>query len=483
MGKAKNKIIFKTVSEQVLFVGITIFSSGVHFLFSVFVKAHVNPYEYGIYSSCLILQTYLSYLQFGCLNAFNRDYPQLVGAQKNKEAEAYRNTVFTFLLLSFFIVSVLLCVLLLLVGKKRELNEKYTYGLILCTILTAVTIIENFGNYRIRIDRGFKYISIVMFFELLPIIGGIWLIPIIGYYAIYITSLSSVSLGIVLYLRRAYWDIKFRIDKKLLKEIIVSGMPLLINGFIWTVVNSIDKFVILGFISTEALGIYGIAQNAFTYMVLIPSAISQLFYVMMGKEYGKTKSIRALTRVSVKFTAILAVITSFLALLAYYCLPMLVGWAMPDYLGGVPSAQILILGLSVYAATLINGNILTILKQNRVILRVSVYMCAFNLLCSIGFIAVFGKKIECVAMGTAVSYMINSIIVIYQVQKYTECRWEELFKVSVMPVCFTLLPGYMIYHLPVNKLMGLAGSILSAIVFYLLFFREYFLAEFRSKHE
>ena len=106
--------MLKIVSEQVLFVSITIFSSGVHFLFSIFVKAHVNPYEYGIYSSCLILQTYLAYLQLGCLNAFNRDYPQLVGAKKNKEAEAYRNTVFTFLLLSFVIVSVFLSALLLL---------------------------------------------------------------------------------------------------------------------------------------------------------------------------------------------------------------------------------------------------------------------------------------------------------------------------------------------------------------------------------
>ena len=475
--------MLKIVSEQVLFVSITIFSSGVHFLFSIFVKAHVNPYEYGIYSSCLILQTYLAYLQLGCLNAFNRDYPQLVGAKKNKEAEAYRNTVFTFLLLSFVIVSVFLSALLLLMGKKREFDERYTYGLVLCTMLTAITIIENFGNYRVRIDRGFTYISIVMLLELLPIIGGIWLVPIIGYYAIYITSLCSVSLGIVLYLRKAYQDIKFEIDGRLLKEIIKSGMPLLINGLIWTVVNSIDKFVILGFISTEALGIYGVAQNAFTYMVLIPSAISQLFYVAMGKEYGKTKSVRALTQVSVKFTVILAVVTSFLALLAYYCLPMLVEWVMPNYLGGVPSAQILILGLSIYAATLINGNILTILKQNRVILRVSVYMCVFNLLCSVAFISILGRKIECVALGTAISYMINSIIVIYQVQKYTECNWRELFKVSVIPVCFTLLPGYMIYYLPINKLMGLAGSILSSIIFYLMFFKEYFLAEFRSKHE
>ena len=41
----------------------------------------------------------------------------------------------------------------------------------------------------------------------------------------------------------------------------------------------------------EALGIYGIAQNAFSYMVLVPSAMSQLFYVKMGKEYGASGNI------------------------------------------------------------------------------------------------------------------------------------------------------------------------------------------------
>lgn len=108
------------------------------------------------------------------------------------------------------------------------------------------------------------------------------------------------------------------LNKSLIKMILVSGSPLLINGLIWTVVNSIDKFVILGFIDTEALGVYGIAQNAFSYMVLIPSAMSQLFYVKMGKEYGASGKIETLTDSSMNYTAILAGLTSMIALIAYF---------------------------------------------------------------------------------------------------------------------------------------------------------------------
>ena len=105
----------------------------------------------------------------------------------------------------------------------------------------------------------------------------------VGYYTIFINSILAMLIGIVFYYRYSFRDFKFVIDKDFLFNIIRSGMPLLISGLIWTVVNSIDKFVILGFINTEALGIYGIAQNAFTYMVLIPTAMSQIFYAQILK--------------------------------------------------------------------------------------------------------------------------------------------------------------------------------------------------------
>lgn len=459
--------------EHILFVGATMMSAGIHFIYSIYVKAYVEPLEYGMYSTCLLLQTYMAYLQLGSLNAFNRDYPQLIGAGKVEEAKNYRNTVFSFLLIIYSISLIIITMGMIVIGNYKNLDSRFLIGFILSAVITVVTIIENYGNYRCRIDKDFKYSSIVTILELLSIPVGLILVPKIGYYAIYITSIIAMLIGIIFYFKPSYRDFKFGCDKKILKMVLISGAPLLINGLVWTAVNSIDKFVILGFIDTEALGIYGIAQNAFSYMVLIPSAMSQLFYVKMGKEYGETGEIEVLTETSLKFSTVLAAVTSIIALVAYYFLPILVYVFMPEYSNGILASQILIVGLSVYAATLVSGNVFTILKLNKVLLKNSVYMCIFNAICSVVFVCCFGRQIESVALGTAVSYMFCTLIIIYQVYKCTGCGIIEQLKASVLPIIVTIIPSVIMYNVIDNIILGFLISIIIVIGFYSAYFLKY----------
>lgn len=462
--------------EHILFIGATILSAGVHFIYSIYVKAYVQPLEYGMYSTCLLLQTYMAYFQMGSLNAFNRDYPQLIGAGKSDEATKYRNTVFSFIIITYSICLCVATICITVIGKAEGQDSRLVIGFILTAILTVITVFENYGNYRCRIDHGFKFSSLVTILELLSIPVGLLIVSKIGYYGIYITSILAMVIGVILYFKPSFRDFRFMIDGPLLKRILISGTPLLINGLIWTVVNSIDKFVILGFINTEALGVYGIAQNAFSYMVLIPSAMSQLFYVKMGKEYGASEDINVLVKVSMRFSTLLAAITSIIALIAYFFLPILVNVFMPNYSNGVPSAQILILGLSVYAATLINGNILTILKKNGALLINSILMCVFNAICSIGFVIVFGATIESVALGTATSYIFCTLIIVCQVYKYAHCKIWPIIKASVIPVCISLVPGVVAYNMIENRIAGFGAAIVFVVLFYGFFYRKQILS-------
>lgn len=462
-------------SEHMLFVAATILSAGLHFVYSIYVKAHIEPLEYGMYSSCLLLQTYMAYFQLGTLNAFNRDYPQLIGAEKTEETIKYRNTVLSFLLCIYGIGFIIIAILIGIISRYLTIDSRVSMGLILTLVISIFTIIENYGSYRCRIDKGFQYPSFVIFVELLSLPLGMLLVSRIGYYALYFTSIFAMIIGISLYTKSSFLDFKPLFDKKMLRMILLSGMPLLINGLIWTVVNSIDKFVILGFISMNALGLYGIAQNAFSYMVLIPSAISQLFYVNMGKEYGKNNSIGILLNISIKFSTILAAITSMLALAAYFFLPSLVTFFMPNYVNGIRASQILILGLSVYAATLIYGNILTILKQNKVLLFNSVCMCVFNTVCSIGLILFSGRTIESVALGTAMSYVIFTILIVYQVHRLTKENYLKIMNASMTPVCISLIPGMVSYYYIDNHFMGFMIACFFVIIFYRLFYKRQFL--------
>lgn len=466
----KMKELINRSSEHIYYVGATVISAGVHFLYSVYVKAYITPLEYGIYSTCLLLQTYMTYAQLGTLNAFNRDYPQLIGAGDKESAKRYRNTTFSFLLIIFGISTLIITVLLLVMEYGNDL--RYIFGLILCAVITTVTMLENFLASRVRIDGGFKYTSFVLVAELISVGMGFLMISKIGYYALYFVTIGSMLIGILLYYKKGMSDLRLSVDKQLLRRIIISGMPLLINSLIWTIVNSIDKFVILGFINTEALGVYSIAQMAFSYMVLIPTAMSQLFYVKLGKIYGATKDVKKLNSVAIKYTLVLAMVISYIVICAYFFMGPLVDWIMPKYSGGIKAAQILLLGLAIYSPTMVNSNILTILKKNSALLRGSIYLCLLNTICSVGLIIFRGANIENVALGTAISYLIRTAILVYQLRFYAGTDVKKMIGASIIPVIITAGPGITLYHAIDNRLVGFGSALCSAILVTGLVYRK-----------
>lgn len=471
--KGRIRNLLNKGSEHFYFVGATIISAGIHFLYSIFVKAHIDPLEYGMYSTCLLLKTYLSYIQLGSLNAFNRDYPQIVGAGDLDKAKKYRDTTFTYLSSIFITAAVVASLVIIIIGNTNGLDKRYILGLILSTIITATTILENFLSSRVRIDGSFKYTSIVIVVELLSVGVGFVLIPWIGYYGLYCVTIGSMVIGIVMYYRKGISDINFSIDKTLLKSIIISGMPLLINGLIWTIVESIDKFVILGFMNAERLGMYSIAQMAFSYMILVPSAMSQLFYVNLGKAYGASGSKEELNRVAVKYTLVIAVVIGFFVQIAYFFIRPAVEWVMPKYADGVKSAQFLMLGLAIYAPTMVNGNILTILKKNAALLRGSLYLCFLNIACSIGLILILGVKIENVAIGTAISYLVRTVILIIQLKREAESDVWAMINASVVPVLIIAGPGIIFYHIIDSIITGFIVSIVvSMVVVFALYWKK-----------
>ena len=467
-------------SEHFFYVGATLITALVHFLYSVYAKAHIEPLEFGIYSTCLLLKTYFSYAQLGTLNAFNRDYSQIIGAKDYDRAKRYRDTVFSYLLLVFSILSIFGSLVIILVGSLNGSDSRYIYGLSLCTIITLTTLLENFLCSRVRIDGNFKFTSIVLLVELFSVVIGLIIIPKIGYYSLYIVTISSSVIGILMYYKRGISDIHLSIDKALLKSIIFSGIPLLINNLIWTVVDSIDKFVILGFMNAERLGVYSIAQMAFSYMILIPSAMSSLFYVNLGKIYGATGSVDELNRTATRYTLIIASVISFFVLAAYFFMGPLVKLIMPKYSDGISSAQILMLALAIYTPTMVTGNILTLLKKNAALLRGSIYLCILNAICSVGFVLVLGAKLESVALGTAMSYLIRTLILIIQLKREAGTDVKDMIKTSIIPVFLIAGPGILLYHSGLNIWVGFVLAAGIALAIFLAIYRKQVMEAFRK---
>ena len=131
------------------------------------------------------------------------------------------------------------------------------------------------------------------------------------------------------------------------------------------------------------------------------------------------------------------------------------------------------LGLAIYAPTMVNSNILTILKKNSALLRSSIYLCVFNLVLSFSFVLIFGARIENVALGTAVSYLLRTIILVIQIKKYADVKPIRMVKASILPVLAILVPGVLLYFVVDQLYLGFIFSMaIAALVFVVLYWKK-----------
>lgn len=426
----------------------TIFASGISFLFSVIARRCVIPFEYGIYSTCILLNTYFNYAQLGVLNSYNRDLPRLIGSRDVEKIEKLRYSTLNYFILTYVIIACVIIFLLTIKYRSGNLDSRYYIGYIFVMIFLIIDNISSFGMNTTRAYGGFLYSSVVIIIRAISSFSiGLFALWKLGYYGIYIMPLSGALISVLFYKKEYLYKWKPFIDYKIIKESIKTGFPLMISSFIWTLMSSVDKFIILFFMSTETLGIYSVPQIGFSTMILIPQSIAQVFYIRLSNEYGKTCNEEVLIELGNKYTKKTSIYTSVIAVIAFYMLPIFIKLVMPNYLEGIIATQILLVGVAVYGTTMLYGNILSVLRLNRMLIINSIILCLFNIIFSTGLVVVQGKNINNVALGTSISYALYSLLMLTELSWKFKKTYLYFLKDSWMIVITMILPSIVMYIL------------------------------------
>lgn len=420
--------------------GCTVFSSLLTFVYNLYVKTYVMPYEFGIYTTANLVFIYLGYLQLGVLNAYNRDYPRVLGSGDAEAAEQLRRTVFTYLLALYLAVAVLgasACLLLVRLGAAERLLG---VGTALNCVAVGLSTLYNFFDNSAKSEGRVVFASGVWVFRtVLLVLVGFFAVPRWGYWGIFAAVILSAAAPFLFYLRRIV-ALRFSLDRAALWELMKTGSPLLISAIIWTVMMSVDKFVILAFMTMTDLGVYSTALLGFSTLVLVPSSISQIFYIKMSRKFGETGSREALLECADRFSHSVSLCTGAVSLCAYYGLPLLIHTFIPGYAGGIQAAQILVVGVSLYGTTMMYSNVFSILKLNARLVANSVLLCCLNFGFSTAFVLVFGRRIEHVAYGTALSYALFSVFLVLVLGRATGRSPVKMLANSWFPILCVLAP-------------------------------------------
>ena len=424
----------------------TVICALLSFVYSVYSKKYIDPYDYGIFSTCMLLENYLVYAQFGVLSAFNRDYPQVIGAGDKEKAEKLRNTTITYLWLIYGIIIAATILIILGIFVPRGIDNRYAIGYIGISIVLFAETTANFCMYATRIRGGYNYSAVVeLVRSLISIALGLIFIRLWGFYGLFVRVLIAPLISVLMYRTRSLDGLKLSLDKPVLTYAVVTGLPLMVSSFIYTIMGSIDKFVILGFMDTRTLGIYSVPQMCFTAMVIIPQQISQIFYYKSSEIYGRTKSEKSLFNVCGHYSKLLSFCSAASVVVAFYVLPIFVKFFMPKYSDGVNASEVLIIGVSIYGASMLYGNIYSILKWNKELIWTSVVLCIFNGIFSTGMVMINGRDIINVALGTSISYALYGIIIFVVLGLKAKINVTKPLLYSFLPQVLIIVPALIFY--------------------------------------
>lgn len=101
-----------------------------------------------------------------------------------------------------------------------------------------------------------------------------------------IVALSCASLLIIL-VASLYKQIRLKIDKSLLKEMLAYSVPLIPNGIMWWIVTASDRYIVTYFLGYESTGIYSVAARFPSLLTVLYGIFFQAWQLSAMEEYGK----------------------------------------------------------------------------------------------------------------------------------------------------------------------------------------------------
>ena len=461
-----NKIKTKINNNSFLLVTLsTVICSGLSFIFSVYAKRYIDKDIYGIYSSCLLLQTYLAYAQLGTFNAYNRDYPQSMGKGDSSDMKKMKNATLSFMFLVYSILFVVVLAVLLFMKKQQLVDTMHFFGFAVAPFMMLLKNVDDLSVCTAKMYVRYKYTAVMSLARTVIAMGlAIVGVQVWGYYGLYVMPFVSAFLGVIFFFKDGLKSYQFELDLQYIKLMILSGLPLLVNSLIWTVVTSVDKFVILIFMTESDLGVYSVPLMGFTAMVVIPQSISQMFYIRISKLYGETGDVKELLDKAGELSGITAAISGVACVVAFYIMPIFVSFFMPLYTEGTVATQIILVGVAIYATTMLFGNIFGVLKLNKAMIVNSIYLCIFNIVFSTALVLVIGRYIECVAVGTALSYALYSLMLIGKLNSTFNYSFVKLFSKTWGPLMSIVGPAVLFYIFIPNIWISLGLTLFTVVV-------------------
>jgi len=356
-GAIDKENLAKTLSLNSLYTVIyNVWYLGSRLVLTPIILSYVTIEEYGLWSYCFVVLSYLALTAFG----FNSTYIRYAADYRSRKENDKLNelistgviTMLSFSILLFVIFYYLVPGLLNLLGIDPDLHQT-ARGLLLGT---AAIFVLNFslagfqyileGEQRIALVRKIHLVAsvieivlIIIFFE-----AGLGVFALLWAYAVRL-AFTIVLCTFFAYRVFPFLHISFRLYRKeALKAFAGFGNQMNLLGLLSLLINSVDRIFITKILHLEAVGTYEIGRKLPNIGLMLPSAIAGTLMPAASHLDGSAQQER-LKRLYLTSTRYLMLLSSIpYAFLLFFAPQIIEVWVGKAYPLSVQVMQILAAG-------------------------------------------------------------------------------------------------------------------------------------------
>lgn len=415
-------------------------------LSGVVIRRILGPMVMGIFAELMLIFQYAKHYHLGTYESLDREIPYFNGRGDFNRVEEIKDAGFSF----SFIASIIVGGSLILISNFLNLDKRLTLGLHLIAILIIAQSIITLFIIIARTHHKFTLLSRYNFlFSMIGATLTICLVTKFGLYGLLYALILTDIFAILFFLKNGFYlKVKIHQNWKEIGRLLKIGFPILLYGFIFTTLLSVDRFMIIAFLGRVQLGYYSIATMMAGYLILLPNLLYTVLFPRFYEAFGREGDIKKLEYHFLTPTYIIAYLLPLIIGLTILILPLLIKYLMPQYWASLIPSYILLLGTFFISLLGMSSYLLIALnKQNRIVI-----MGTIAIIVGVLFNYLFIKKLhfglEGVALSMLITYFLYSIFLIsFAFSHYTKKVFKHmaLFLKLYFPIVWIGLILYWLY--------------------------------------
>lgn len=370
------------------------------------IKSMVNakflgPELLGVLGNLTLMLGYCSYANLGILNSMNREYMLYKGKDDNKAREVI-NTTFTFLC-GISIIFIGLGVFSLAINDGM-------FGIYLMLIFT-IAICEQFRLFFInyyRLTDNYRFINIIeVIYSICIFILTILLIEELQILGVLISMLICGVIIMIIGITQIK-IFKLRFNKEILKDLIVIGIPLLIYNLGFYILSTIDRLIIIRYLTEADLGYYTFANSMVSATLVFISSLLFLLYPKVIKAFNEGESNNIISKVTA-YTKVLELSSVIFFIVGIIAFEPFIKIILPKYENSIGVYIVLLMAVIINNIAYFSNVYIVSNKKQKYLVYLQILAIGINF--SFNFVFVkMGFGIKGIALGTLIANITYSIV-------------------------------------------------------------------------